>query len=259
MEDFKILKYPRTPHLQGSNLQEGDEDLSRIPFSEIFNKNIVIEEKVDGANSAISFNEEGKLLLQSRGRYLTGGFKERHYNLLKTWANQNITALYNALGSRYIMYGEWMYAKHAVFYDALPAYFLEFDIYDRQNQVFLDTQNRRKITCGLGVYSVPVLAQGVFKNKEQILKLITNSNYITKNNKGNLIATVNGLGLNEEEILSQTNLDGIMEGLYIKVEEDGVVKNRVKFVRSAFKQSLKESDKGWHQRPIIPNLLAKKD
>ena len=30
-----IKKYPRTPHLVGSRLQPGDEDLSQIPFAEI--------------------------------------------------------------------------------------------------------------------------------------------------------------------------------------------------------------------------------
>ena len=43
----RILKYPRTQHLQRSRLQAGDEDLSQIPFKEILGKNIVIEEKID--------------------------------------------------------------------------------------------------------------------------------------------------------------------------------------------------------------------
>ena len=57
MEDV-IIKYPRTQHIQGSNLQKGDEDLSQISFETIKNKFIVIEEKVDGANVAISFNSD---------------------------------------------------------------------------------------------------------------------------------------------------------------------------------------------------------
>ena len=86
MEPVNLKKYPRTPHLEGSRLQPGDEDLSQIPFSCIQGKHLVVEEKVDGANSAISFDEDGTLLLQSRGHYLTGGYRERHYNLLKQWA-----------------------------------------------------------------------------------------------------------------------------------------------------------------------------
>ena len=78
----KILKYPRTRHIEGSRLQKGDEDLSQVSFNTIKNRYIVIEEKVDGANTGISFCD-GNLLLQSRGHYLTGGYRERHYNLLK--------------------------------------------------------------------------------------------------------------------------------------------------------------------------------
>jgi len=106
--DFDLKKYPRTPHLEGSRLQPGDEDLSQIPFSDIKEKYLVIEEKIDGANSAISFSEEGELLLQSRGHYLTGGYRERHFNLLKQWANVHMDNFFDVLGTRYIMYGEWM-------------------------------------------------------------------------------------------------------------------------------------------------------
>ena len=58
-----FIKFPRTPHLVGSKLGEGDEDLSKIPFEHIFSKHIVIEEKIDGANCGISFDSTGKLLL----------------------------------------------------------------------------------------------------------------------------------------------------------------------------------------------------
>ena len=68
-----MLKYPRTPHIQGARIQPGDEDLSKIPFRVIAGRSIVVEEKCDGANSAVSFDADGSLLLQSRGHYLTGG------------------------------------------------------------------------------------------------------------------------------------------------------------------------------------------
>jgi hypothetical protein len=51
----QIYKYPRTHHLEGSRLQPGDEDLNSIPFSTIREQYLVVEEKVDGANAAISF------------------------------------------------------------------------------------------------------------------------------------------------------------------------------------------------------------
>ena len=50
-----------------------------------------------------------------------------------------------------------------------------------------------------------------------------------------------------------------MEGLYIKLEEDGVVKERFKFVRASFLQCLLESNSHWQSRPIVPNMLKGDD
>jgi predicted kinase len=53
-------------------VQPGDEDLACVPFSELTGRHVVVEEKVDGANAAISFDARGCLWLQSRGHFLTG-------------------------------------------------------------------------------------------------------------------------------------------------------------------------------------------
>lgn len=254
--NYDIVKYPRTPHLQGSRLQAGDEDLSQIPFSEILGKNIVVEEKIDGANSAVSFDGEGNLLIQSRGHYLIGGYRERHYNLLKQWANLNADALFESLSDRYIMYGEWLYAKHTVYYDLLPNYFMEFDIYDRQTGKFLDTPSRRKITDKIGIISsVPVLSSGVFKSKDDVLKHLGNSLYISPNHLENLKATALKHGLDADRVLQETDSSTLMEGLYIKIEEGGEVVDRVKFVRKSFLQCVLQSNSHWLNRPIVPNGL----
>lgn len=254
--DYSIIKYPRTPHLEGSRLQKGDEDLSQIPFSHIFGRHIVIEEKIDGANSAISFDGDGNLLLQSRGHYLDGGHRERHYNPLKRWANANADIFFDVLSDRYIMYGEWMYAKHTVFYDALPDYFMEFDIYDRERKVFLDTKSRREMTSKMGiVHSVPVIGEGFYTKKEDILSLIGHSNYITDNHIEKLREVARKYGLDEERQVRETDNSTTMEGLYIKLEEDGVVKERFKFVRREFVQQILASTSHWQSRPIVPNQL----
>ena len=250
-----IKKYPRTPHLKGSRLQAGDEDLSQVEFSEILGKNIVIEEKIDGANVGVSFSEEGELLLQSRGHYLRGGAREIHYDLFKKWANSAINTLFDILGTRYIMYGEWMFAKHKIYYDNLPSYFLEFDIYDKERGVFLDTENRKKMLLGSGIQSVPVLASGVFNNEKQILAYLGKSLYITENAQENLLNEIKRLNLNEEEILSQTQKGDFAEGLYIKVEENEEVKNRLKFVRYDYLQTQSVKDGEWLAKTIIPNKL----
>lgn len=256
MEDFTLMKYPRTRHLQGSRLQPGDEDLSQIPFSAILGKHLVVEEKIDGANSAVSFGPDGELLLQSRGHYLTGGCRERHYNLFKQWANLHMDALFAVLGTRYILYGEWMYAKHTVYYDRLPHYFLEFDILDRETGRFLDTRTRHEMLRNSPVVSVPVLAEGEFQTKDQLTALLGRSNYIGPDHIAQLREACRRLGLDEARACRETDATDFMEGLYIKVEEDGQVVDRMKYVRPTFYQAVQLSQSHWQERPIVPNALA---
>ena len=58
------------------------------------------------------------------------------------------------------MYGEWLYAKHSVYYDLLPHYFMEFDVFDKVDKVFLSTKRRMELLKDLPVESVKVLADG---------------------------------------------------------------------------------------------------
>ena len=248
----RIIKYPRTEHLEGSGIQAGDEDLNQIPFSEILGKNIVVEEKIDGANVGISF-QCGNLLLQSRGHYLVGGYKERHYDLFKIFGAQNRDMLYSILGERYILYGEWTYAKHKIYYDALPSYFIEFDIFDKQGGVFLDTPTRQKMLDGTGIFSVPVLAPKSFKSKNEILSLLQKSAYVSPDFEQNLKNACAVAGVNYEQTLLETDLTPLMEGLYIKVESGGAVTKRVKFVRNNYKQIVTQGR--WIDKTIIPNKL----
>ena len=232
------------------------EDLSQIPFSCIRGRHLVVEEKIDGANSAISFEADGQLRLQSRGHYLTGGYRERHYNLMKQWASIHQDAFFDVLGTRYIMYGEWMYAKHTVFYDALTDYFMEFDIFDREEQIFLSTARRHEMLKNLPVVSVPVLKEGAFRDKEDLISLLGKSNYISEQKTEILRATSEKLGLDVERQVRETDASDTMEGLYIKIEENGQVIGRLKYVRASFTQTVDVSQTHWLDRPIVPNGLA---
>src|SRR5919201_6700397 len=144
-----LHKYPRTHHLEGSRLQPGDEDAQSVPFAALAGRPLVIEEKLDGANAGISFDAAGRLWLQSRGHFLTGGSREKHFDLFKRWASAHADALRGALGQRFVLYGEWLYAKHTVFYDRLPHYFLEFDVLDLQDDTYLSTERRRALLASL--------------------------------------------------------------------------------------------------------------
>ena len=251
----EIVKYPRTYHIEGSRFQPGDEDLDSVPFSNICDRPTTIEEKVDGANTGISFAPDGQMLLQSRGHYLTGSPREKHFNLFKQWAYSLSGPLGEVLGNRYILYGEWLYAKHTVFYDLLPHYFMEYDVLDLETSQFLSTESRGKLLNGLPLVSVPVLFSGMLKSHKQMMQLMANSQFIGPGHLERLRLCCLEMGLDEYRCLKETDKTEIMEGLYIKIEEDGIVKARYKYVRASFLTAIKNAEGHWLNRPIIPNIL----
>lgn len=250
-----MRKYPRTRHLLGSRLQPGDEDLDAVPMAALAGKHVVVEEKMDGANCGVSFGDGADLLLQSRGHYLAGGPRERQFALLKQWASAISDTLFDALGDRYVMYGEWMYAKHTVYYDALPHYFMEFDILDVEADEFLDTPRRAALLQDVSYVPVKVLYAGEFPGEAELRALVGPSHFRTPTAAEKLRADTAKLGWDVDRAVRQTDPSGLMEGLYIKVEEGGAVTERYKFVRADFTQ-LVMADGHWQDRPLIPNRLA---
>jgi hypothetical protein len=253
----EIYKYPRTRHIEGSGIQKGDEDLDVIPLREFAGRFLVVEEKMDGANCAVSFDEAGRLQLQSRGHYLSGGERERQFHLFKTWAHRYTLELWETLSDRYVMYGEWLYARHTVFYTDLPHYFMEFDILDKVNGTFLSTARRQEFLRRLPfVVSVKVLYTGPVQSMQMLKDMVGPSHFIKQDQKQRLCELCAERGLDSARALKESDTSGLMEGLYIKVEEEGIVKERYKYVRGGFLQAVFDSESHWMDRPILPNALA---
>lgn len=256
MSTIDIIKYPSTKHLEGSALQ-GNDSPDVLPFFKLMGKKLVIEEKIDGANSGVSFSSDAELLMQSRGHYLLGHDK-KHFDLFKqfckTWENE----LFDVLGDRFIMYGEWMYALHSIYYDKLPDYFMEFDIYDKYQKIFLSTPKRKELTSkikNVKIHSVPVLHEGYMKDPKSMLDLIGPSLYISDNALDSLKEQMIKNHYQESIVKSLLllNSSGMSEGLYIKVEDDDETIGRYKYVRSDFTQTIIDDDLHWNERPIIVN------
>ena len=221
-----IRKYPRTPHLTGSRIQPGDEDLTQVAAHVLHGLSLVVEEKLDGSNCGVSFDVSGSLCLQSRGHLLTGGPREKQFDLFKRWANHHTKALRDILGTRYVMYGEWLFACHTIPYDQLPHYFIEFDVLDREEDRFLTTAQRRRLLSGGPIVSAPIIKTGRITHLESLIARSACSS-------------------------SET-----MEGLYLKHEDENHVINRYKFVRASFLQAVEDSGDHWMDRPIEPNRLC---
>ncbi len=251
------FKYPRTRHIEGSGLQKGDGDLSTVPFSDIAGKFLVVEEKVDGANVGVSFDELGQMRLQCRGHYLTGGPREAQFSLFKPWAEAHRFYLHDILGTRYLLFGEWLQAKHTVFYDALPHYFMEFDVCDQETGVFLCTEARRELLQNGPVVSVPVVYEGALAKRKDLEKLVRPSLYKTANWRNALRQAAQNAGSDPDHVLTrETDPSDTTEGLYIKWEEAGRVLGRYKWVRRDFINAILDSGTHWRDRPLLLNGLA---
>jgi RNA ligase len=257
LSSIPLRKYPRTAHLEGSRLQAGDTDDGQTPLSALHGQHVVIEEKLDGANAAVSFTSAGELLLQSRGHYLAGGAGERQFNLFKHWAAAHEAALLERLEDRYVMYGEWCFAKHSCWYDRLPAFFLEFDLYDRQAARFLSTPARHALLAHSPVMSVPVLYEGEMPRSAKALRTLV---------RPSLARSADWMPAFEQAVAQenqpldlvqqQTDLSDLAEGLYLKTESGGQVTGRCKWVRPDFVQTILDSGSHHSRRPVLPNRLA---
>ncbi|WP_080443078.1 RNA ligase family protein [Burkholderia cenocepacia] len=265
MDDSKLIevlgleidKYPRTPHLEGSKFQKGDEGYDHTPYAVLQGHHIVVEEKIDAANSGISFSPAGDLLLQSRGHYLTGGGRERQFNLFKQWATAHEAWLLERLEDRYVMYGEWCHKKHVMFLDQIPHYFQEFDVLCKRTKTFLSTSARRELLAGGPVLSVPVLYEGTAPRKIADFKaLLLPSLARSKGWRDTFEKVVLREKLNLEKAWEQTDKSDLSEGLYVKVELDDKTVGRYKFVRHGFVQAILDSSSHHADQPFIPNLLA---
>jgi len=250
-----IFKFPRTRHVEGSGVQL-DDDLEQVPWSELSGHYLVIEEKLDGANCGVSFDASGRLRLQSRGHLLTGGPRERQFALLKGWAGRYRDELHAVLGSRYVLYGEWLYGKHTVFYTDLPHYLLEFDILDTQSGAFLSTMRRAELLAGAPmIASVPVLHTGPLNRLKQLVALVGPSRCVAADAPARLADVARAMDIDPEQAVRESDVSGLMEGLYIKVEDGEYVHGRYKYVRPGFLQTVIDSGSHWLDRPLIPNQL----
>ncbi|MEM7474938.1 MAG: RNA ligase family protein [Planctomycetota bacterium] len=232
-----FTKYPRTPHLFGSTGTADDKRLGETESSSfISDPSLIVEEKIDGTNVGIHFSEAGEMVLQCRGHLITEGMHEQ-YDLFKQWASVKRNVLQERLQSRLIMYGEWAYARHSIHYRQLSHYFFEFDIYDKEREVFLNLESRLQILEGSGIQTVPVVHVGAIKRKA-LNGLIGSSQFDSSF---------------DNPLSGET--DNLMEGLYLRTEADGVVTGRAKCVRPEFVEKIKQSTH-WQQQMMVPNKLA---
>lgn len=224
MTDF--FRFPHTPHLAwlGEGQPRDDKVLAPEEADDLLGAELVVEEKIDGANLGFSVSEEGDLFAQNRGSYLSPDFCHAQFRPLWSWLASREVALVDALWPDLMLFGEWCVAVHSVEYDRLPDWFLGFDVYDRAEGRFWDTARRAELLAKLGLSPVPRLATGRFTFDE-------------------LAALLGGSRVGSLP----------MEGVVVRREADGWTTERAKLVRPTFTQSMEDH---WSRGPLRKNALA---
>jgi hypothetical protein len=226
VSDF--VKFPHTPHLAWLSPKPLREDrvLADSEVTAFLRGEVVVEEKVDGANIGISVTSNRTLSVQNRGAFLERPAPVQ-FQPLWSWLGNRSDQLIAELGEDLILFGEWCYAVHSIRYDKLPDWFIAFDIYDRSAGAYYAADRRNELLKKLNLYSVPRIAKGYF-SLPQITQLLEDSSSAFGSSR--------------------------VEGLYLRREARGWLEQRVKIVRSEFTQAISAH---WSSRPLTKNVLAR--
>jgi atypical dual specificity phosphatase len=136
-------EYPRIPHL--------DKKISNMTHDDIqveggiqFPLTGWVQEKLDGANMGVSWTSGP--VIRNRTNILKKGYIKKEtpakLQFRSSWNwlhahNKDIQKLYKSLMTPVTVYGEWLYAKHSIYYDRLPDLFIAYDIYIPEDDEWL--------------------------------------------------------------------------------------------------------------------------
>ena len=221
-----LRKFPKTSHLLWLSPQPArDDKVMSHAEAEAFlsSGEIVIEEKVDGANLGLSFDDDGRLRAQNRGTFLEGRLSGQ-WEGLRGWLARHETKLCEHLPPGAVLHGEWCYAQHSMAYTRLPDWFLGFDVLDASDR-FWSVRRRDVLFATAGVKPVREVSRGRFTLRELRAMLSEPSAYG----------------------------DGPVEGLYLRREDGEWLLQRAKLVRPEFVQAIGEH---WSRGPLHLNRIG---
>ncbi|THX45666.1 hypothetical protein D6D06_10397 [Aureobasidium pullulans] len=230
-----IHKFPRTRHLYNAGSATRDDLILTSSDAEAFldspdpSITLTIEEKVDGANLGISLDSSGNFKVQNRSHYVNSK-SHAQFKKLDRWLEDHYEGLITVLQvdepGKWILYGEWLFAKHSIHYTSLPDMFLAFDLFDTEQGTFLSREALSTRLSGTNIHQVNDLELPETLNEQSLLDIVRSRQSIY--------------------------YDGIVEGVYLRRQKDGKTIDRAKIVRSDFIAG----DEHWNRRGITPNVVA---
>lgn len=146
-------KYPKTFHFLNSKPNFHGNDRVHLNNEHFIGKEIICSEKMDGENTTLGHN------------YLHARSLDSGAHPSRTWIKAFHASIKHLISQNYRLCGENLQAKHSIFYDQLPTYFLLFGIYNDKN-FCLSWDETIELAKIIGVETVPVLYRGIFDEEK---------------------------------------------------------------------------------------------
>lgn len=181
--------YPRVPHLVPGRGTRDDLVLRPHQVTSLLQREVVVEEKLDGAN-VVLWEDDGRVQAATRGG---AGARDRAGQLgpLRAWAAQHTAALQDVLQGASALYGEWLLLSHTVAYDRLPSFLVALDLL-LVDGTFAGPDERDERCRAAGLTTPLPLARGVFGGVPAVEALLERSIVGTGPAEGLIVRAVDG-------------------------------------------------------------------
>lgn len=142
--------YPRVAHLVAGRGTSDDVDAGTASIDSLLASDVVVEEKLDGANVVVW--PDGPRLECALRSGPGSADRARQLGPLRGWVAEHTGALRSLLGDDTALYAEWLLLTHSVAYDRLPAYLVALDLWSPgAGFALVDDRNERCAVAGIAV------------------------------------------------------------------------------------------------------------
>ncbi|KAK3249444.1 hypothetical protein CYMTET_41126 [Cymbomonas tetramitiformis] len=227
-----VVSFPRTRHLMDLGAATRDDllvgDGAQWLKAQPLHTTVSVEEKIDGANMGFRLAEDGVTILTQNRSHFVNPVDHPQFRKLGKWLSDHHVALRRVLRDQnMILYGEWVYATHSVEYDALPGYFIAFDLRCLLTNTFVAREELARVLQGSGIPVTPLLLERP-------------SSTVT-------IQEIRALVERQSTFSSSAS-----EGVVVRMSRNGLTTDRAKIVRPNFCAG----NEHWNRGPLQENHLS---
>lgn len=165
--------YRRIPHLVGGRGSSDDRVLGPGEAQALLSTEVVVEEKLDGANAMVWLDDGTGAVTCSLRSGPGAADRAGQLGPLRAWVQSQATLPSSLAGGR-VVYVEWLWLTHSIAYDRLPSLVVVLDVADGDGR-FLDVNARNAWAMEAGLVVAPEVFRGVIGDVAAADRLIGRS------------------------------------------------------------------------------------